>query len=115
MLRCYVRMLETGIILRFLLFPIIPLVVSSVLAIKPILWTVICVLNPFYCVSIYIYVYITLLTLSSNRHYTIRIGLPAEAAAWTVLEVLNLKNNKVLDVGSLPQYWTDLARLYLGR
>ena len=83
--------------------------------IKP---TAICVTYPFYSVYdciVYVYVYITLLTLSSNRHYTIRIGLPAEAAAWTVLEVLNLKNNKVLDVGSLPQYWTDLARLYLGR
>jgi hypothetical protein len=28
--------------------------------------------------------------------------------------VVNLKNNKVLDVGTLPGFWPELTRLYLG-
>jgi Leucine-rich repeat (LRR) protein len=40
--------------------------------------------------------------------------LPVEASAWMSLEVLNLKNNKISDVGNLPAHWPQLLRLYLG-
>jgi hypothetical protein len=41
-------------------------------------------------------------------------GLPPEASAWAGVSVVNLKNNKVLDVGTLPGFWPELTRLYLG-
>lgn len=37
-----------------------------------------------------------------------------EAAAWSGINVVNLKNNKVLDIGNLPAAWLELTRLYLG-
>lgn len=40
--------------------------------------------------------------------------LPPEASNWSKLTVLNVKNNKLQDIGSLPQYWPLLERLYLG-
>ena len=42
-------------------------------------------------------------------------GLPPECASWVGITVVNLKNNKVLDVGNLPGAWPELTRLYLGR
>ncbi len=41
-------------------------------------------------------------------------GLPPECASWVGITVVNLKNNKVLDIGNLPGAWPDLTRLYLG-
>lgn len=41
-------------------------------------------------------------------------GLPMEASAWTDINVVNLKNNKILDIGNLPAAWLELSRLYLG-
>lgn len=41
-------------------------------------------------------------------------GLPLEAANWEDIQVVNLKNNKVTDVGTLPQFWSKLERLFLG-
>ena len=46
--------------------------------------------------------------------HTINTGLPMEAAAWAGINVVNLKNNKILDVGNLPGAWLELTRLYLG-
>ena len=42
------------------------------------------------------------------------IGLPQEASCWEKITVLNLKNNKLTDIGSLPQSWPLIERLYLG-
>jgi hypothetical protein len=50
-------------------------------------------------------------TSSPSPHDT---GLPPEASAWAGVSVVNLKNNKVLDVGTLPGFWPELTRLYLG-
>jgi hypothetical protein len=37
-----------------------------------------------------------------------------EASAWEEIQVVNLKNNKIADIGTLPQFWPKLERLYLG-
>ena len=42
------------------------------------------------------------------------LGLPLEASHWEEVQVINLKNNKIADIGTLPQFWPNLERLYLG-
>ena len=42
------------------------------------------------------------------------IGLVPEASGWEQITILNLKNNKITDIGSLPQSWPLLERLYAG-
>lgn len=37
-----------------------------------------------------------------------------EAANWEDIQVVNLKNNKIADIGSLPHFWPKLERLFLG-
>jgi hypothetical protein len=42
------------------------------------------------------------------------VGLPLEASSWEEILVVNLKNNKITDIGTLPQFWARLERLFLG-
>lgn len=41
-------------------------------------------------------------------------GLPLECSTWESIVVVNLKNNKISDIGTLPQFWPSLGRLFLG-
>jgi Leucine-rich repeat (LRR) protein len=40
--------------------------------------------------------------------------LPIEASHWEELTVLNLKNNKITDIGTTAQFWPKLERLFVG-
>jgi hypothetical protein len=37
-----------------------------------------------------------------------------EASNWEEVQVINLKNNKIADIGTLPQFWPNLERLFAG-
>jgi hypothetical protein len=50
----------------------------------------------------------------NNNYYYFLVGMPAEASNWSNITVVNLKNNKIADIGSLPAAWSQLERLYLG-
>ena len=54
------------------------------------------------CIHIYIYIFIYFL------------GMPQESSAWEQITVVNLKNNKIADIGTLPVAWPLLERLFLG-
>lgn len=42
-------------------------------------------------------------------------GLSRETSAWEQIRFINLKNNKITDIGSLPASWPCLEKLYLGK
>ena len=48
-----------------------------------------------------------------NFYCSYFLGLPPEASAWSEVNVVNVKNNKVRDIGNLPGFWLELTRLYL--
>ena len=61
------------------------------------------------------YVCIRLESIYHEYVLYLRAELPPEAGNWAKITVLNVKNNKLSNIGSLPQSWPLLERLYLGQ
>ncbi len=53
--------------------------------------------------------------MTNNNTMNSLEGLPLEASHWEEVQIINLKNNKIADIGTLPQFWPNLERLYLGK